>query len=167
MTPDDIPTEIRALRVGIKNRMILGHAKDGSRILAEYDAARERHIREQVAAEPIVARWSKGVVHHLDGTTVECVDRDNPLRGIALELDLDDREALGLSLVDPDGVMDQADDGEDETLRDAWGEVREALIHGASTAAVLDLMDQHDRAAMLALAAIARQADDTTHPKES
>ena len=119
-------------------------------------------IIERLCAEPIVARWSKGVTHHDAGTTVECVDADDPLRGIALELDLDDREALGLMLVDSEGEMDQADEAEGETLRDAWGDVREALIHGADARTVLDLMDEHDRAAMLTLAAIARQADDTT-----
>ena len=68
-------------------------------------------IIERLCAEPIIARWSKGVTHHDAGTTVECVDADDPLRGIALELDLEDREALGLMLVDPDDEMDQADDG--------------------------------------------------------
>jgi hypothetical protein len=134
------------------------------RVTAPYVDAVERLRAElaQARTEPIVARWSKGVTHHDAGTTVECVDADDNLRGISLELTIDDREALGLSLVDPDGEMDQPTDAEDETLRDAWREVREALIYGASTAAVLDLMDEHDRAAMLALADSGRQADDTT-----
>lgn len=70
----------------------------------------------------------------------------------------DVHESLGLSLVDPDGEMDQADDSEDQTLRNAWSEVREALTLGASTAAVLNLMDQHDRAAI--------RQQMTTTPKE-
>jgi hypothetical protein len=35
------------------------------------------------------------------------------LRGIALELDVEHREALGLTLLDPEGEMDQADDEDD------------------------------------------------------
>jgi hypothetical protein len=110
----------------------------------------------QARTEPIIARWTEGVVHHDAGTTVQCVDADDPLRGIALELTVDGREALGLMLLDPKGEMDQADDGDGETMRTAWNEVREALIHRADARTVLDLMDRHDRAA------IARHAADTT-----
>ncbi len=77
--------------------------------MAELIDAFEQHVRAQIA-EPIVARWTEGVVHHGAGTTVQCVDADDPLRGIALELSVDDREALGLMLLDPEGEMDQADD---------------------------------------------------------
>jgi hypothetical protein len=123
--------------------------------MAELIDAFEQHVRAQVA-EPVVARWTEGVVHHDAGTTVQCVDVDDPLRGIALELTVDGREALGLILLDPKGEMDQADDGDGETMRTAWNEVREALIHRADARTVLDLMDRHDRAA------IARHAADTT-----
>ena len=74
--------------------------------MAELIDAFEQHVRAQVA-EPVVARWTEGVVHHDAGTTVQCVDVDDPLRDIALELTVDGREALGLMLLDPDGEMDQ------------------------------------------------------------
>ncbi len=90
-------------------------ADDAREAISRLEQAIEQHVRAQVA-EPIVARWSKGVTHHDAGTTVECVDADDPLRGIALELTLDDREALGLMLVDPDGEMDQADDERDAAV---------------------------------------------------
>jgi hypothetical protein len=79
-------------------------------LLAEVERLRAELAQ---AREPIIARWSDSVIHHDGGTTVQCVDADDPLRGIALELDMDDREALGLMLVDPDGEMDQADDEDD------------------------------------------------------
>ena len=66
--------------------------------------------RDAPPPEPIIAHWRDGLTHSADGTTVELVDADDPLRGIALELDVEHREALGLSLLDPGGEMDQADD---------------------------------------------------------
>jgi hypothetical protein len=137
------------------------HTRDGSTgpdQVAELIDAFERHVRAQDATEPIIARWKKGLEHHPAGTTVECVDADDNLRGISLELSVDDREALGLMLVDPEGEMDQADDGDGETMRTAWNEVREALIHRADVRTVLDLMDRHDRAASRALTAAAWHA---------
>lgn len=78
------------------------------------DAAMAPLLTEiQRLREPIVARWSDELTHHTDGTTVHLVDADDPLRGIALELDVEHREALGLMLVDPDAEMDRADDCSD------------------------------------------------------
>ncbi len=135
-------------------------------LLAEVE--RLRAELAQARTEPIVARWSRGVTHHDAGTTVECVDVDDPLRGIALELTLDDREALGLMLVDPEGEMDQADD--DEHLRaDHFNEAADLIVGSCFThtpGIQEGWMSCHcDAAAALravARHAVARQADDTT-----
>lgn len=87
-------------------------ADDTRAKVAALEVVIEQHIRAQVAEEqrePVIARWKDGVVHHDAGTTVELVDADDPLRGIALELDPEHREALDLMLIDPDGEMDQPD----------------------------------------------------------
>lgn len=155
MDPDDIPTEITKLVYtapkigGFGPSAVRLSQNEAAEFLAHFWPAIERHVREQVATEPIIARWSKGVTHHDGGTTVECVDAENPLRGIALELDPDDREALGLSLVDPDGEMDQADDEGDDPY---GGHFRYCYVRD----------DSGSLCSCGHAAAIARQADDTT-----
>lgn len=61
--------------------------------------------------EPLRVRWDRTVIHSTgpgDDTIVCCLDQHG--HPVALFLDDDLREALGLALLDPDGVMDQADD---------------------------------------------------------
>ena len=60
------------------------------------------------AIDPLELSWSKGVSHPDDpaeDTIVECTAADGRL--VALFLDAEHREALGLQLVDPNGEMDQ------------------------------------------------------------
>lgn len=51
---------------------------------------------------PEIARWDREVIRDDDGTVWVCLAGDGG-RPIALELDAEYAEALGLLLVDPDG----------------------------------------------------------------
>lgn len=63
------------------------------------------------AIDPLEVSWAKGVIHPDDpaeDTIVECTGPGG--RPVALFLNAELREALGLALVDPDGEMDQPAD---------------------------------------------------------
>lgn len=60
------------------------------------------------AIDPLEVSWANEVIHPddpADDTIVECTAADG--RPVALFLDAGQREALGLSLIDPDGKLDQ------------------------------------------------------------
>jgi hypothetical protein len=61
-----------------------------------------------LATEPLIAHWDRGVTFFDDpdeDTLVQCMSDDG--RPVALFLDEEHREALGLLLVDPDGEVDK------------------------------------------------------------
>lgn len=65
------------------------------------------------STDPLAIRWVGSVIHPdadpTENTIVCCADQQGG--PVALMLDAEHREALGLSLIDPNGEMDQADDG--------------------------------------------------------
>lgn len=64
-------------------------------------------------SEPLRVRWDRTVIPSTgigDDTIVACLDQHG--HPVALFLDDEHREALGLALIDPDGEMDQADDAD-------------------------------------------------------
>lgn len=94
-------------------------------LLAQYDAERNKEKATAPAAtatlEPLTVRWDRTVIHPeadpTDDTLVCCLTDDG--RPVALFLDDEHREALGLLLVDPNG--------EDEAASQVTGRLAQLL----------------------------------------
>jgi hypothetical protein len=91
-------------------------------------------------SEPLRVRWDRTVIHSTgpgDDTIVCCLDQHG--RPVALFLDDELREALGLSLLlpDGDGEVDLEQRVRAETFREA-ARVIEQLDHDDDAVAVLD-----------------------------